>query len=429
MASILYIRFIYSSFWFFIPNGCLIKYYRHARIPTFWYCRSIPFPGFYGFYLRCHRFFEYCALKALKFAGGSGIKLFLFFYTVVSCLTIVTSNDIMILTMTPFIYYSTVRAKINPVPFLIAEFFAANTWSMMLLIGNPTNMIVAESFRLEFIDYSRWMICPAMAGGIVNYIILRWIFRKDINKEYSLEFEEREISIFAICYFFLLGICLTCLAFASSKAQPLWKVSLAFAIFSFWIMLFSSFFTQENKIKGRISIIERLKESGTVIALKNLIPMLRIAPFILSLLILVEALKEHGIIDFIALTLFHAIDNNPLMGVLVMGFGSTFACNLFNNIPMTVTFVKILQNPLFMGMPNIESLRYALCMGSNLGANITPIGALAGIMWLSILHSKGREEIDVKEITKKFIKYGIITTILVTLISSLVLAAEVWMGW
>lgn len=386
--------------------------------------------AFMAFTLDATGFFEYCAHTALRAAKGSGIKLFFFFYIVVSCLTIVTSNDVIILTMTPFIYYSVKNAKLNPVPFLIAEFFAANTWSMALLIGNPTNIIVAESFRLEFIEYLRWMILPAVAGGGTNLIILYAIFREDINKSYSFGSKE---TVFrnplggAIGCFFL-GSCLITLAFMSYVAFPLWKISLIFAFIYGIIMLLLSG-VQENKINEQISTIKKLKESDTVMAIKDIWRIIGIAPFILSLFILVETLKVHGIIDILASALFHAVANNPVMGVFITGFSSMFACNLINNIPMTVTFVEILQHPIFETMQNMEGLRYALCMGSNLGANITPIGALAGIMWLSIFRGKGGEEINDRDITKKFIKYGIKTTLLVTLVSSAVLALEVLAGW
>ena len=47
----------------------------------------------------------------------------------------------------------------------------------------------------------------------------------------------------------------------------------------------------------------------------------------------------------------------------------------------------------------------ATAIGSNLGANITPIGALAGIMWMSILREK-----EVTITFREFIKYGLLIT-------------------
>ena len=84
--------------------------------------------------------FRFLASFALKKAKTSQLTLFIVLYILVSFLTIFTSNDIIILTFTPFICYFAKRAKIDPMPYLFASFVAANTWSMMFIIGNPTNI-------------------------------------------------------------------------------------------------------------------------------------------------------------------------------------------------------------------------------------------------------------------------------------------------
>ena len=60
---------------------------------------------------------------------------------------------------------------------------------------------------------------------------------------------------------------------------------------------------------------------------------------------------------------------------------------------------------------------YATIIGSNVGAFLTPIGALAGIMWMSILK---KQEIDFSFL--KFMKYGIIIAIPVLIASLTTLA-------
>jgi hypothetical protein len=49
-------------------------------------------------------------------------------------------------------------------PFLVAEFVMANTWSMLLFIGNPTNLIVSQAARMSFLEYSRWMAGPTIGA-------------------------------------------------------------------------------------------------------------------------------------------------------------------------------------------------------------------------------------------------------------------------
>ena len=63
-------------------------------------------------------FFEYLALKAVKASGTSTKKLFFYFFFLSSLLTIFTSNDIVILTITPIMIYFSKHTKINAMPFV-----------------------------------------------------------------------------------------------------------------------------------------------------------------------------------------------------------------------------------------------------------------------------------------------------------------------
>jgi len=127
-------------------------------------------------------FFSYLADKALSLAGKSQFSLFFVLYVTVSVLTIFTSNDIIVLTFTPFICYFAKNAKISPIPYLVAQFIAANTWSMMLVIGNPTNIYLSTSYGIDFIDYFKVMLLPTVAAGIVAFTVLVIIFKKQLSK-------------------------------------------------------------------------------------------------------------------------------------------------------------------------------------------------------------------------------------------------------
>jgi arsenical pump membrane protein len=83
---------------------------------------------------------------------------------------------------------------------------------------------------------------------------------------------------------------------------------------------------------------------------------------------------------------------------------------------MTVSFANIMTN---LTGTNLNAAIYATSIGSNLGACITPIGALAGIMWMNILKEK-----KIKFSFLDFTRYGIIITLFTLAASLLVLAAE-----
>ena len=130
-------------------------------------------------------FFSYLASRFISKFKNSQIKLFLSLYLLISIITIFTSNDIVILTFTPFILYLARRGNISPIPYLVLEFIAGNTYSILLEIGKPTNIYLSSAFNISFVEYLRVMILPTLIIGLSSLLILYLMFRRDLKKEIS----------------------------------------------------------------------------------------------------------------------------------------------------------------------------------------------------------------------------------------------------
>jgi arsenical pump membrane protein len=92
--------------------------------------------------------------------------------------------------------------------------------------------------------------------------------------------------------------------------------------------------------------------------------------------IIVLALDKCG---FTKLASNYLVSGTNVDGVK-FGFITAMASNFLNNIPMNVLFEKIATS---------TPALYGAVIGSNVGAFITPVGALAGIMWNKILVKHG----------------------------------------
>jgi len=186
-------------------------------------------------------FFRYLANFALKRAGTSQFKLFIFLYVTVSVLTVFTSNDIIILSFTPFICYFAKNAHISPVPYLAAEFVAANTWSMTLIIGNPTNIYLVTAAGGDFISYLKIMLLPTIASGSVACLFLFLLFRKKLLAPVEAEPEEVHLPDKLSLWVGILhlAICTVVLAVGSYVGIEMWLVSLiaAISLFLFAIVI------------------------------------------------------------------------------------------------------------------------------------------------------------------------------------------------
>ena len=313
-------------------------------------------------------FFAYLASVALKHANKSQYKLFLYIYIAVSVLTVFTSNDIIILSFTPFICYFAKHAKISPMPYLASEFVAANTWSMALIIGNPTNIYLCSTYGIDFIEYIKTMILPTVVGGTVAFIALFIMFRKKLKEPIVIDGTIRTIEnkpglIIGIIF---LSVCTVLLAVSSYIGLEMYFASVCCVVG----LLISALILSLIRRRKPIEIGKCFKRAPW-----------QLIPFVISMFVIVTAFDSSGITDKISDLL-----GSGEQTVFVYGLSSLLASNVINNIPMSVLYCSVIKS---VPAEFMKSAVYSTVVGSNIGAFLTPIGALAGIMWSSILKEHG----------------------------------------
>ena len=327
-------------------------------------------------------FFNYLSTKALIKSKGNQYKIFFTIYLLVSVLTIFTSNDIVILTFTPFIILFSKKAKINPLPYLICEFVNANTYSMLLSIGNPTNIYLSSSQNISFIYYLSKMWLPTLLAGISTLLIMLLIFRKDLSKKIeNVEIEEASLNNKPLVIINLVILALTTIFLVISNyiQIEMWLICLSSMVLLSLILLVYTI-----KSKNKTYLFETYKRLPY-----NLIP------FIISMFILVLSLKENGIISHLQ-NVLDTLSINKYAEGFTYTISSTLFDNVINNIPMSVLYSSILEG-------KSELALFSTIIGSNIGAYLSPIGALAGIMWMSILK---KHDLNFNFIS--FVKFGLI---------------------
>ena len=336
--------------------------------------------------------FKFLANFAAKKAKNNQFALFTIFYVLTATLTVFTSNDIVILTFTPFICFFCKNSKINPIPYLVAEFSAANTWSLMLLIGNPTNIYLATSANIGFFDYFKIMALPTLCAGLIEYAVLLLIFFRKLRTPLQINEEEVHIEN-KVALFVGLGHLLTCLVFliiSSYIKVEMWLISLICASSLLLFTLVMCLVTKKNwnYLTG---------------SLKKLpYPLI---PFFLSMFVVVVALNYQGISERLMELLSHTNT------IWTYGFSSFFVSNLINNIPMSILYSNMCSNNMAV---------YASIVGSNIGAVLTPTGALAGIMFTNLVNSH-----ETKYSFLDFIKYGAVISIPIIAVALLTLTLSI----
>ena len=193
-------------------------------------------------------FFRLLAHKVLARAKGSQTALFFLLYGLVSILTVFTSNDIIVLTFTPFICHFAKSARIDPLPYLVSEFVAANTWSMALIIGNLTNIYLMTGTGVSFPAYTARMILPTAMAGLVSLGVLYLLFFKKLRAPLDPEDSPAPVvdlptEVVGLCH---LGGCILLLSVSSFLSLPMWLITCAFFISLILFTMAISFFRRRG---------------------------------------------------------------------------------------------------------------------------------------------------------------------------------------
>lgn len=92
-------------------------------------------------------------------------------------LSSVLTNDVVVVAMTPLLVAITLSRGLNPIPFLLAFCFAANTGSAGTIIGSPQNMIAAQGLGLSFNGFMKVAAVPALASLPIVWAVVAFVYR------------------------------------------------------------------------------------------------------------------------------------------------------------------------------------------------------------------------------------------------------------
>ena len=349
-------------------------------------------------------FFKFAAYKAILWSKNSGKLLFRNFFILTVVLTTFTSNDVDILTVTPIILWFATITKINPIPYLFLVFVGANTSSMEFLIGNLTNIVVGSVFDLGFIEFFLVMVIPTLLTLLAQYALMRFIFRnqlpdkildkkelKKVNKKITQPLSNKRQNFFVLI---VLGLVIFVSALTDFFPIELWMVTTLGAL----VVLLSG----EFNVKDRLRVIPW-----------------NVVVFVLVFIVLTNKLQDLGVIQTIA-SFFSSYLSSFWGSLYFAGFFSAATSGIINNIPASISLSSVFHT-LTAGsdIMTTKAVAYSLVVGTNLGSLLSPVGALATILWLSIIRKKG-----FKFPLKKFMPLGLVVGIVSIFVATTIIGVE-----
>lgn len=302
------------------------------------------------------------------------------------------SNDAAILLMTPtvILLLRTVYPRRHPkflVPFAVAVFAAAGV--APLVISNPMNLIFCDHAGIGFNAYAMVMIPVAIAGWLVSYAVLAWIFRDALADPapalgaWPTAPERLGPPSQVVLLTVLVALC--AYPVFAYYDLPLWPVAAAGAGVCVAVSLGVGH--RPSALIGGVA--------WTVF------------PFLMGVFILAMALERVGVVAW--LRSLYATSPAPIPTI---GVASAVGSAALNNHPMSVLNAFALD-----GSPDPgHAHALAALVGGDLGPRLLPVGSLASLLWYDLLR-KHQVEVEVKT----FIRVGVLLTVPTLAVSLLVL--------
>ncbi len=343
--------------------------------------------------------FEYVAIKAAKMAKGEPWKILVAFSIITAVSSALLDNVTTILLIVPVTLVITDSLELNPIPFLVPEILIANIGGTATLIGDPPNIMIGSATGLGFMDFLVNLAPVVVVIFIVTMLIFKFLFKKqydckDSNKRKILQMDENRAikdKTLLIKSLFVLGF--TILGFILH--QSLGYESATVALF------FASVLLLISKVDVEDVFLEI--EWPTLF-------------FFMSLFILVGALEDVGVMEFLAEKLLSITKGDLFMSTLLVLWVSAIASSFLDNIPFVATMIPLIKTMGAMSGMDIGPLWWALALGACLGGNGTLVGASANVIVSGMLSRHGH-----KLSFMDYMKVGFPLMILSIIISSIYL--------
>lgn len=348
--------------------------------------------------LRRSGFIHFLAYRLADRGRSNTTRLTLYLFLLSSLLTYFTSNDIVVLTMTPIVVSVAYQARIrNAKLLLLSQFIAANTVSMGILIGSPTNLILGRAMDIRFAEYFFLMLAPSVmalmatfvfvtwmnwfvesrgtkGGRITRWLVGTWTYSPDYTSPRFSEYRTLTREMRQWVGVFMLSVALLTVGTATTVGLLVAAVLIA-AI-------------------GLTSLRRSARRHDEPTGSAFFRQALRVLPFGivffgLTYFVLADAIADTRFVreevdDFVT---ENASDHTPIpsWGAMLASGGLV---NTMNDLPASALTGAVLERAEFETPFDRALVVQGSAAGLNIATYVTPVGALAGIIWFDILRKE-----------------------------------------
>jgi len=281
-------------------------------------------------------------------------------------LTAILSNDATPLVLTPAVLLVAARTSRDPTASAFSVTFVADGASMLLPVSNPVCLLFFERLNMDVGEYLRLYTLPALAGAVVVGLVA---LRRTQNRASGIEEVPSRLATTpgppAYRRFALLVILALTAGYVVSGFAPIAPGAVTLA--------------------AGVLLVAGAPNGGADLAVFRQ----RVAPGILVLiagmLLAVEAAGAAGVLDSTGDLLERLAEQPPLVAIGATAIFAMALSNIMNNWPAAL----LLSSAILASPGQSPELVAGALIGCTVGANLTALGSLSTVFWMSQLRAGG----------------------------------------
>ena len=318
-------------------------------------------------------FFRWLCMLLAKMVHYKPVPLFLTFMVMSAVLAMFIDSITVILFLAAVTVELAKLLKFNPVPMILSEIFCANLGGSATMCGDPPNIIIGTSLEYSFTDFV--MNTGVIAGISLILVIVYFYFAcgRQMATESSGAVDTANIPEPKDAIQNKKDFIISCIIFAAAvimlvtHAQTGLTVAFIGAVIAIITLITSGTYA-----------LELLKK----VDYKTLL-------FFIGLFAVVGGLEQTGILEKIAAFIGEISGGNLMLMVAIIIWVSAIASAFVDNIPFAATMIPVVKSLAATQGVSLDTLAWALSMGTDIGGSATPIGASANVVGTSVAAKNG----------------------------------------
>lgn len=286
-----------------------------------------------------------------------------------TAITAVLSNDATPLVLVPAIFLAAARNGLHPATPAFGATLVADGASALLPFSNPVNLLFYERFEIGFTGYLTRITPAALAGVVALAAVLLVRASKRPPVAWGGAHGAGHLPALQADAWFqrmapaAVGLLALAYVAAGIASVPLGLVALG----------------------GGTILAILAAAAGVPLAATRRHVSLGVLVFVAGLLVLVESASAAGTLDPVAEPLRWLSDRPALLAITGAALVATVLSNLMNNWPAALLLSAALAT-----VPDVSPALVAGCLlGCALGANLTIVGSLSTVFWMSLCRPRG----------------------------------------